>query len=182
MGVGHEEIFRFFFGEDVGFADAESHCLDRLVAQCPPQAGFFVIDDLDPHCFTKRCEENNAWTDVEGYDGGAVTTFTGLAEQYQCAGSWLLNLESRGLYRLEVHIPRGLYLSESAPYTIRHDGQEKTMPMDLSADSGWLELDVFEFAAGGDQWVQLTDNTGEPYEFDGKRVVFDALRVTSVEQ
>ncbi len=27
----------------------------------------------------------------------------------------------------------------------------------------WLSLGTFSFAAGGDQWVSLADNTGEPY-------------------
>jgi hypothetical protein len=81
-----------------------------------------------------------------------------------------------------VHVPAGLYLSESASYTIRHDGQETIVARSLIAEAGWVELEVLEFAEGGDQWVQITDRTGEDYEYGGKQVVFDALRVTPVQE
>jgi hypothetical protein len=46
------------------------------------------------------------------------------------------------------------------------------------AQAGWVKLAVVELDADAEQWVELYDNTGEPYTgLNGTRILFDALRV-----
>ena len=54
------------------------------------------------------------------------------------------------------------------------------MVIDQSTGTGWVSLGTYDFAADGDEWVRLDDNTGEA--FDAQRVlVFDALRVVPLD-
>ncbi len=185
-GWQHEDILRSYYGEDVDFVVAEGECIEGV--EPPPQCEIVVagpetvIDESGP-CFARTCQMGEAWWSyADGIGGASIATYTVDAEAPDCSGSWELKIGEPGLYRIEAHIPHPVPVSRQAPYTIRHGGQQATVALSQADTAGWGELGVFEFAAGGDQWVRLDDNTGEPYTGqDGIRVIFDAIRLIAVE-
>jgi len=131
-------------------------------------------------CYT-RGGGASGWRVVSGEGSGG-----GLEWTYAMAGArdnfavWRLDVAQAGRYRIDVHTDGGTYgQSRQAPYTVRHDGLEEVVLLDQSAAPGFVPLIEVELAAGGDQWVMLGDDTGEPYA-DRVRLVFDALRVVPV--
>jgi hypothetical protein len=185
LGFDHQAIFNFYFGADVLLARATSHCVDRSIAVCPTvvESEPVIIDDADPECFTKRCETVSAWTpETVGYGGGSSSTYTN-GVVAECAAAWIFNIGRAGRYRVEAYIPfpSGVFLSSKAKYRIRHGGQEEEVEKDLSSAKEWEELGEFDFDAGGDQWLDLTDATGEPYlKYDGRKILIDAVRISPV--
>ena len=60
------------------------------------------------------------------------------------------------------------------PVRARHQRPER--PTDQSTITEWGSLGEFEFAAGGDQWVEVFDNTGTM--LDDQHITADAIRLT----
>jgi hypothetical protein len=56
-------------------------------------------------------------------------------------------------------------------------GETTSVTIDQAADNGWRKLGAFAFAAGGNQFVNLGDNTGEAGSTN-TQLVFDTLRLT----
>ncbi|MBX2800774.1 MAG: peptidoglycan DD-metalloendopeptidase family protein [Myxococcales bacterium] len=87
-----------------------------------------------------------------------------------------LQLQARGTYTVEVFVGEGRNRATQVAYTVRHGGEEDVVVVDQSAAEGWTRLGAFDFAEGGDQWVQISDNTGE--EGRDLHLTADALRLT----
>jgi hypothetical protein len=58
---------------------------------------------------------------------------------------------------------------------IQANGAMQSVTIDQTAVDGWQPLADVTFAAGGDQWINLGDNTGEATQ---QQLVFDAVRLT----
>jgi len=107
-------------------------------------------------------------------------TYTIDTPEPQCYGRWLLNADTAGNYRIEVHLTDLGEMSRQARYRVFHDGVENSVVVDQEGVNGWVEVGVFAFASDGEQWLRLDDNTGEPFtNLNGTRLAFDAIRVTS---
>ena len=89
---------------------------------------------------------------------------------------WLLNFEQAGDYEVEVNTLSAYAQSTLARYVVRHAGEEVELRVDQSTE-GWHSLGTFAFAADGDQFVAVYDNTGELLA-DKKMIMFDAVRLT----
>jgi MYXO-CTERM domain-containing protein len=57
-------------------------------------------------------------------------------------------------------------------------GAQQSITLDQTAADGWQPLGDITFAAGGNQWINLGDNTGEPTQ---EQLVFDAIRFTPLD-
>lgn len=137
-----------------------------------------VLDDQGP-CF-RRYGPASYWHDESaGYADHAVWTYTIDAVDPDNSVRWNLYFDGAGSYRVRAYVPGGLGQSTQAAYSVTHAGTTTEVVRDQSSVAdGWLTLGTFEFAAGGDQYVALADNTGEPYTgTDSTRIAFDAIDV-----
>lgn len=178
-GWDYKDILRFYYGMDIQIVPAEGACLAPF--RCPtlaPDSPTVVSEQGS--CFTKFCNVGNSWyTDPSGDDGEATYTFTIDTPAPQCWGRWMLQPQQSGRYRIEAYIQDIGPLSTQAPYKIKHaGGAENIVRIAQEGEAGWVKLAVVELDANAEQWVELYDNTGEPYTgLNGTRILFDALRV-----
>jgi hypothetical protein len=117
--------------------------------------------------------------ETQGYDGDSDWTMTTDLEREANYGIWRLEMAVAGSYRVEVHMDGGRFgKSKQARYLVLHDGASDEVVLDQSAEADdFVELGVFDFAAGGDQHVMLGDNTGEGGDAETS-LLYDAIRVT----
>lgn len=95
-------------------------------------------------------------------------------------GQWNLTLAEGGTYAVEVATPSSYAQSKQAKYVVHANGVDATATIDQSAVDGWQPLGTYTFAAGGDQFIHLADNTGEPSS-GNTQLVFDAVRLTRMD-
>ena len=83
--------------------------------------------------------------------------------------------EQAGRYAVEVNIVAPRNRATQVPYDIRHGGTTDRVVLDQSAATGWIRLGVYAFEAGGEQWLTVSDATGE----DGTdlNIGVDAIRL-----
>ena len=139
----------------------------------PPAGG--ILDDLGP-CFRKFGTASYWKEDTAGYDGHLFWTIATADSQPDNWARWSIELEQAGDYEVRVHTDSTVAMSKQAPYRVRHAGAEDVVTIDQTAAAGWQNLGSFNFAAGGDQWVRLDDNTGEPVSANLK-LVSDAVQL-----
>ncbi len=98
-----------------------------------------------------------------------------------CWGRWNFTVLDAGAYEVYVHIPKEGATSKQAKYQICHNGQTNSMIIDQSPrNNEWISLGIYCFSKGGNQYVQLNDNTGEPkYPAAGYKMIgYDAVKLT----
>jgi hypothetical protein len=141
--------------------------------------GETILEDTGP-CF-RRAGPPQYWHDEgQGHGGHSVWTYTISDPDPDNSARWELYFEQGGEVEVEAYIPAAWGQSRQAKYLVRHEGRQEEVVRDQrSAPDGWLSLGSFRFAQGGDQWVSLADNTGEPYVSanDNTKIAFDALRL-----
>lgn len=139
----------------------------------PPEGG--ILDDLGP-CFSKH---GTAAYWKEASQGHANHLFYNIATSDPMADNWArwsIVLAEAGSYRVSVYTDNSIAMSTQASYQVRHAEKQVDVKVNQAAANGWRELGTYDFKAGGDQWVQLGDNTGEPVG-EKKKLVFDAVRL-----
>ncbi len=136
-----------------------------------------VIDDGDP-CFAAGgpAATLRAVNDA-GEGSGLIWTHTTDATAIGNFARWDLDFAAAGSDRVEVYTDTAYAQATRAAYVV-HAGSAApaTVVIDQRAVDGWQTLGVFDFAAGGDQWILLGDDTGDA----GQQLVFDAVRVTPI--
>jgi MYXO-CTERM domain-containing protein len=137
-----------------------------------------IVDDGDL-CFEKL--GTPAWwhAETDGFDSSLYWTYCSDTE-VDTVGLWHLTFDEAGEYRIEAYTDGDWAQSEQATYRVQHDGDLSPTDVDQSQTDGWTFVGDYQFAAGGDQWVRLEDQTGEPYA-DRVMIVFDALRLTRLD-
>lgn len=152
---------------------------------CPsigPEGG--TVDDADRSCM-RFYGPAQYWRTVNdaGYGDGLRWTHAFVAENPSNRARWALEFDAAGTYRLDAANARewitanGFDQSRELVYRVRHGGEESTVTVDQSSAVGWVPLGAFTFAAGGDQWVEVLDNTGEDGGLE-RKIVVDAIRVS----
>lgn len=134
-----------------------------------------IVDDSDP-CFTPGGPSAymRHVTDA-GYGGELYWTHTTTATAEANYGQWNLTIDVAGAYRVDAYTAAAYATSHAAHYAIEASGSAQTFTIDQTAVDGWQTLGEVDFAAGGGQWINLGDNTGEATE---EQLVFDAIRLT----
>jgi uncharacterized protein (TIGR03382 family) len=150
------------------------------VAPCAPlPADGGVIDDGDA-CFEGGGPAASMReVKTAGQGGDLVWTHTTEDAAEANYAQWNLDLTEAGTYKVEVYTAGAFAQSKQAKYTVQAAGAKTTVTIDQSAVDGWQSLGEIAFAAGGDQFVHLGDNTGELLA-DQVQLVFDAVRITRV--
>ena len=150
---------------------------------CPalPAAGG-IIDD-DSRCFT-AFGPGEFWRPVNGWgEGGSfLWTHGWVNDEPSNWARWRVNLDAAGRYEVLASNltdwieANGHYQSTISEYRVRAGGSERTIVVDQGDGDGWVSLGEFDFAAGGDQWVDVYDNSGEDGALQAK-IVADAIRL-----
>lgn len=167
---------------DLDVFDGSLDDLAAFAAAAPPACGTIsadggLVDDADA-CFGAGGPAATLRHATDAGQGGSLTwTKTTTSDLAGNFGTWSLSLAEAGHYRVEVSTPAPYALSKDARYRVRAGGVEQDVAIDQSAGA-WQALGDFAFAAGGDQFVQLDDNTGE----SGMQLVFDAVRLTRLDR
>jgi hypothetical protein len=80
----------------------------------------------------------------------------------QNSARWILGIDKAGTYQLAVYIPSEHATSNQAHYYVHHQGQITEIIVDQALNQNtWDPLGTFEFAGDGQEYVELTDETGE---------------------
>lgn len=138
-----------------------------------------VIDDGDK-CFEGGGPEASMRkVSTAGADGDLVWTHTTEDAAEANYGTWNLNFAEAGRYKVEVYTDGAFAESKQAKYLVQAGAAETDVVIDQTAANGWQTLGEFDFAAGGEQWIHLADNTGEPLA-NNVQLVFDAVRITRI--
>ena len=152
-------------------------CTDCPTPRCepiPPEGRILEDEDL---CFSLGGSASSIRNvDGQGWESDLAWTYTTDWQEADNFGLWTLELAASGRYRVEAYTAAPWAESRRATYEIRHAGTVDRVTVDQAAVDGWTRLGDFDFAAGGDQWVRLPDNTGEPLSGQ-TQLVFDALRL-----
>lgn len=159
------------------FPDADvSDGMDAVpCAALGPEGG--TIEDAAP-CFSAYGPAAYWRTEATGSDGGLHWTNAFQNETPSNWARWNLALTEGGAYRVEVYVVDAFADYDAARYALRHDGIDSEIIVDLGrAEDGWLELGVYDFAAGDDQHLSLFDNYAAPVGSD-QRLVADAVRLS----
>jgi len=136
-----------------------------------------VIDD-EEICFVAHGPAEWWHHEDAGHDGHLVWTYTTDEAQPDNYAVWDLEFETAGEYLLEAYTPAPWNQAQLAAYQVHHQGSTDVEIVAQSDADGWNPVGTFAFAAGGDQWVRLDDNTGEPYNGGETQIVVDAIRLT----
>ncbi len=113
-----------------------------------------------------------------GANDGLYWTHTTQAADEANYGQWNLSFARAGTYRVEAYTAAAYATSHAADYLVQAGGGQQSITIDQTANDGWQTLGELDFAAGGDQWIHLADNTGEAAQ---EQLVFDAIRFTPVD-
>ncbi|MBU0606840.1 MAG: peptidoglycan DD-metalloendopeptidase family protein [Armatimonadetes bacterium] len=142
--------------------------------------GVTVIDD-ETDCFKRTGQY--WWEESYGYEDHHWYTYTIAEAVADSTATWEVNVIQADDYEVEVFVPDNPdSLTQKVTYSVRHAGTVSDAVVNQADERGkWAVLGTYSFAEGGDQYVRILDNTGEPYvDLDGPRLLADAVRLTSV--
>jgi len=170
-----------------GVVCGDGRCDTGEVESCPrggpvceavPAEGAMI--DETSLCFETGGPERYIRSVSEGYDDGLLWTYATSSSNAVVYGTWHLDFDLPGRYRVEAYTDGAWAGSREADYEVRHGRETDTVEVSQVAVDGWLELGVFDFDAGGEQYVYLPDNSGESGSLN-RRIVYDAIRLTRLD-
>ena len=138
--------------------------------------GDLTVDDRE-----RGFERSNAtWYQWPcGYDGTTTYTFgTDTPAESANRGVWRPNLPEAGRYHVLAYVPRGCGLPQAtARATYRIAAADRIYEVTINQDTAeeWVSLGTYQFAAGRQGYVELSDLTGEAL-IRQRVVYFDAIR------
>ena len=136
-----------------------------------------VVDDSDA-CFTAGGPSDFMRHVANAGEDGLYWTHTTTAAEEANYGQWNFTFDVAGTYHVEAFTSASYATSKAADYLVQANGAMQSVTLDQTAVDGWQPIGDFAFAAGGDQWINLGDNTGEATP---QQLVFDAIRLSPVE-
>jgi membrane protease YdiL (CAAX protease family) len=138
----------------------------------PSSSAEIVVDDQD-NGFSRHGQF--WWREPIGYQGSMLWTFVN-GDVVECWAEWSPLLPQCGTYDVFVFIPARFAFTTSALYKIHHKGGMATVGLNQQEYfDEWVSLGSYEFDAGSDGYVRLTDATGESADTN-RYVGFDAIR------
>jgi lysozyme len=169
------DVFQGSYDDLVGFAAAPPAPCGQVDASTGE-----VIDDGTP-CFTTGGPPQYLRDVTTAGDGGSLewTHATNAATESNFA-QWNLDFAAAGPYLVEAYTDHAYATSHQAAYLVHAASGDTVATIDQAAADGWQTVGTFQFGAGGDQWIHLSDNTGEPSS-DNAQLVFDAVRLTPLD-
>jgi hypothetical protein len=134
-----------------------------------------VVDNQDA-AFQKSGTASYWQVETGGY-GGLYMWTRNNSQTVDNVGQWTLNLAA-GKYEIFVYVPSLHATTAQASYEIRHAGQTTSVVVSqVQHPNVWVSLGVYNFDGQTDEYVQLSDATGEP---DAQtEIAFDAIGYTA---
>ena len=140
----------------------------------PPSPDEVVVDDTDPGFVTGGAA--TGWrVAYEGYGGRLTWTWNNDWQRpdYNWA-RWYPSL-APGHYEVFVFIPYRYTTTSGARYLVSHAGGYTSRVVDQSTNGDhWVSLGTYWFNGSSDEYVSLTDVTGEPRR--SRLIAFDAMK------
>lgn len=122
--------------------------------------GLVVVDETDQAFI--RAGTLEFWEDAIGGYGGHYYWAGNNEKTKDQIGTWTLTVPMPGQYEVFVYIPADHATTTNAVYEIHHAGQTDQISVDQSAHHNeWYSLGTFAFDGTSDEFVRLTDRTGE---------------------
>lgn len=117
----------------------------------------------------------NSWLEADsGYQNHHFWA-TNAIETDDVTAKWLLNPASSGRWEVYVYIPETATTAQ-ATYTIDHNNQATSVTIDQGTyHNYWVSLGTFDFAGQSEEYITLSNNTGEPT--GTVLVAFDAVGI-----
>jgi hypothetical protein len=140
----------------------------------PAPAGTVIVDDVDGG-FVKGGNPYGWRTVNEGYRDHLVWTKNNdVAQTNYNWARWYPNLAA-GRYEVFVFIPERYTTTSSARYWVSHAGGYTSRIVDQSTNGDrWVSLGTYWFDGGSDEYVSLSDVTGETRV--SRLIAFDAVK------
>jgi hypothetical protein len=156
------------------YYENKGHAVVQLSWTLDDAATGVVVDDTDRGFVQGGAPEG--WRTVdEGYGGSLSWTWNNDWQRPSFNWArWYPQLRP-GRYELLVYIPDRFTTTASARYLVAH-GNGYTSRLVSQADLGgqWVSLGTYRFNGGGEEYLELTDATGE--EQRTRLIAFDAAR------
>jgi MYXO-CTERM domain-containing protein len=168
-----------YAGNDDGLPQRPGHCATAAPCEVLPATGG-TLDDGGA-CF-RGFGPSATWRTVSGGTGGSfrwTNAFSG--SQPDNWAWWQVNLAEAGTYRVEAWVDATYGVHRATNYSIRHDGADSAVTIDQGAASGWRTLGEWRFAAGGGQWVALTDHVASGGVASSQHITADAIRLVRLD-
>lgn len=141
----------------------------------PPEGG--VVDDAGA-CFRTFGPQEYWRTDDVGNDGGLHWTNAWDADEPGNLATWQLVLEEAGDYEVAMWAEPTRSVHDDVNYSVHAAGVTSEVQVDPTV-GGWVSLGTWTFAAGGAQWVMVTDDEASSPGSD-QHIAADAIRLTRV--
>lgn len=145
-------------------------------AEIPGDGG--VLDNSGP-CFDLFGPAATWRTANQGTGGNLRWTYAWINERPGNWARWRLHFSEAGRYRIYSHNVAGFTPSLQVPFRVQANGAEHTPRISFDLPEEWVLVGEFDFAAGGDQWVAIEDNTGEDRDLE-RQIVADSVRIERV--
>ena len=162
---------------------AESESVSELVPEPEPAPAasaasqqVIVVDETAPG-FVWGDTQSSFYSRDLGYKDHLYWTWNSDVKQYNW-GKWLPFIPTAGNWEVQAFIGDRYFETTSAAYEIVHNGVRDRRTIDQSRfPNQWVSLGTYYFAGGGDEYVFLSDVTGESYAT--RYVGLDAVRFIS---
>jgi len=143
-----------------------------------PEFAGIVIDDLSGQ-FTLRGPERYWHGEEQGFENHFWWTYNNRSGTDNSA-LWSLGISQAGTYEIFVYIPPTHATTTNAVYLITHNDEQDRVTVNQAANrNSWYKLGEFSFSGSGDEYIELSDETGED---DTKfEIAFDAVGYRSVD-
>jgi hypothetical protein len=133
-----------------------------------------VIVDNTSGAFLKYGPSQYWYSGNAGYGGTVNWTYTDTVQSNYA--QWKPTLLGAGYYTVYAYIPSNYATTLQAKYRVYHNGVNNYATVNQNAYSNvWISLGRHYFSGNGTEFVELSDNTGEPYS-QSKMIGFDAMR------
>ncbi|MBI3977046.1 MAG: C39 family peptidase [Chloroflexi bacterium] len=153
-------------------AAGESRAANYVYAKTQPSSRPEIVVDDRSGGFTRG--GRYWWESGIGYNGHAFWTYAN-GSSVDSWGEWRAELPG-GRYEVFVFVPRDNATTRQARYDVFHQGGTARATVNqANYFDAWVPIGTFEFRAGNDRRVRLTDATGESSN-PRRKVAFDAVR------
>jgi hypothetical protein len=127
-----------------------------------PQKQTIIVDDTDSG-FLWGGTRGSFYSRSLGYGGHIYWTWNSDRKLYNW-GKWVPSLPTAGDWEVSVYIASRYFGTTRANYDIYHNGVHDRRTLDQSShDDQWVSLGTYQFGGGGDEYVLLSDVTGDPH-------------------
>ncbi len=128
-------------------------------------------------CFETFGSQRYWRTENNGHGGTLLWTNATRSTAPQNWARWNLNFAETGTYKVLYHSTSAFAKFNATKYKVKSGQKTTDITVDQSAgQDGWVELGIFDFVQGKDQWVTVADNSPNAVP-SGQHIVADAIRL-----